>query len=158
MATTCSLTLQEQGQTYCIQDSIGAGATGQVIPTVAQAGTATTQQQTKTVSTTITSTSCNPQVTFKKQYKLIKVLTTDVSDLKVHKYSCTTKVATSVANLTAAQGTAILMTNPVQREIQAGELISSTANAEKAKAFTEQIEAATSTASDKATVAGQLAH
>jgi hypothetical protein len=38
---------------------------------------------------------------------------------------------TSVANVEAAQGTGILMDNPVQREIQAGELISGVANAEK---------------------------
>ena len=49
------------------------------------------------------------------------------------------------------------MASPPQREIREGELIDSVANAEKAKTFTEQIEAATSTASDQATVAGQLA-
>ena len=54
------------------------------------------------------------------------------------------------------RGNATVLTNPVQREIQAGELISPSANAEKAKAFTEQIEAATATPTDKATVAGQL--
>ena len=63
----------------------------------------------------------------------------------------------TVGDLDAAQGTATVLTNPIQREIQAGELVSSTANAEKAKAFTEQIEAATATPTDKATVAGQLA-
>ena len=63
----------------------------------------------------------------------------------------------TVGDLDAAQGTATVLTNPIQREIQAGELVSSTANAERAKAFTEQIEAATATPTDKATVAGQLA-
>ena len=62
----------------------------------------------------------------------------------------------TVGDLNAAQGNATVLTNPVQREIQAGELISPSANAEKAKAFTEQIEAATATPTDKATVAGQL--
>ena len=37
----------------------------------------------------------------------------------------------------------LLDQNPVQRQIQQGELIDGTANAEKAKAFTEQVEAAT---------------
>ena len=43
--------------------------------------------------------------------------------------------------MTAAQGNSIQLDNPVQREIQAGELIDPVANAEKAKAFTEQVEA-----------------
>jgi hypothetical protein len=45
----------------------------------------------------------------------------------------------------------------VQREIQDGELISGVADAEKAAKFTEQIDAATATPSEKATVRGQLA-
>ena len=67
------------------------------------------------------------------------------------------QVKSAVGDLNAAQGNATVLTNPIQREIQAGELVSSTANAERAKAFTEQIEAATATPTDKATVAGQLA-
>jgi len=63
---------------------------------------------------------------------------------------------TAVGNLTAAQGTANLMNNPVQREIQTGELISGAADAAKAAVFTEQIQAATASPSDKATVQGQL--
>ena len=64
--------------------------------------------------------------------------------------------ATAVGNLTAAQGTANIMTNPVQREIQVGELISGAADAAKAAAYTEQVQAATASPSDKATVQGQL--
>jgi hypothetical protein len=62
----------------------------------------------------------------------------------------------SVSQLKAEQGTAIMMDNPVQREIQDGELISGAANAAKASEFTEQIEAATAEPSTKATVRGQL--
>jgi len=62
----------------------------------------------------------------------------------------------SLSKLKSAQGTGIAMDNPVQREIQDGELISGEANAEKAAAFTEQIEAATAEPSTKATVQGQL--
>ena len=65
--------------------------------------------------------------------------------------------ASSVANLDAAQGNAILMSGPAQRAIREGELVDSVTNAEVAKTFTEQIDAATATASDQATVAGQLA-
>ena len=66
------------------------------------------------------------------------------------------QTASSVGNLSSAQGNAILMTNPVQRQIQAGELVDPVANADKASKFTEQVQAATTTASDQATVAGQL--
>jgi len=63
---------------------------------------------------------------------------------------------TGVSDLTAAQGDAIVMNNPTTREIQAGELISGSADAEKAVAFTEQVQAATATPSAQATVKGQL--
>jgi hypothetical protein len=67
------------------------------------------------------------------------------------------QTASSVGNLSSAQGNAILMTNPMQRQIQAGELVDSVANADKASKFTEQVQAATATPTDQATVAGQLA-
>ena len=67
------------------------------------------------------------------------------------------QTASSVGNLASAQGNSILMTNPMQRQIQAGELIDSVANADKASKFTEQVQAATASPTDKATVAGQLA-
>ena len=67
------------------------------------------------------------------------------------------ETASSVGNLQAAQGNAILIENPVQRQVREGELINEVANAETAKKFTEQVQAATATPSDKATVAGQLA-
>ena len=69
---------------------------------------------------------------------------------------------TSVANVEAAQGTGILMNNPVQRKIETdpvtgeSELISGVANAQTAAAFNEQIQAATATPSKQATVQGQL--
>ena len=62
----------------------------------------------------------------------------------------------SVGDLEAAQGTGILIDNPVQRELQDGELITGVADAERASKFTEQIQAAEATPSQKATVQGQL--
>jgi hypothetical protein len=62
----------------------------------------------------------------------------------------------AVSEIEAAQGIALKMDNPVQRELQAGEIIEPAANAEKASKFTEQIQAATATPSDRATVKGQL--
>jgi len=66
------------------------------------------------------------------------------------------QTASSVGNVSAAQGNAILIDNPVQRQIQDGELISGVADAQTAAAFTEQIQAATATPSQQATVQGQL--
>jgi hypothetical protein len=66
------------------------------------------------------------------------------------------QTASSVGNLTSAQGNAILLENPVQRQVQSGELVSGAANAETASAYAEQIQAASATPSDKATVQGQL--
>ena len=63
---------------------------------------------------------------------------------------------TSVSNLEAAQGTATMVNSPDARAIQEGELISGVADATKAAAFTEQIQAAEATPTKQATVQGQL--
>ncbi len=62
----------------------------------------------------------------------------------------------AVSGLQAAQGAATMMQNPVQREIQQGELVSGAADAAKAAQFTEQIQAAQATPTKQATVQGQL--
>jgi len=67
-----------------------------------------------------------------------------------------TQDESSVSGLKAAEGTAHIMENPVQRELQDGELVTGAADAAKAARFTEQIQAAEATPSDKATVQGQL--
>ena len=67
-----------------------------------------------------------------------------------------TPTDTAVSNLAAAQGQAIVLNNPVTREIQAGEIITGSADATTAAAFTEQVQAATATPSTQATVQGQL--
>ena len=66
-------------------------------------------------------------------------------------------IKSSVSDLEAAQGTAAILENPIERKIQEGELIEGVANAEVASKYTEEIEAATATPSEKATVSGQLA-
>ena len=68
------------------------------------------------------------------------------------------QTATSVGNVQAAQGNAILMTNPVQRQIQQGELVSEAANAQTAAQYSEQIQAASATPTQQALVQGQLAN
>ena len=71
------------------------------------------------------------------------------------------QTASSVGNLQAAQGNAILMNNPQQRQIQQGELISGTGvDATKAAQATAQTQAAAATAqpSTQALVQTQLAN
>ena len=63
----------------------------------------------------------------------------------------------SLEGMKSAQGEGILMNNPVQREVQAEELVSGSAvDATKVKALTESIQAAEATPTKQATVAGQL--
>jgi len=74
------------------------------------------------------------------------------------KVTAAQQTASSVGSLTAAQGNATLIDNPVQRQVQSGELISGgVANAQTASTYAEQIQAATATPSAQATVQGQLA-
>ena len=70
--------------------------------------------------------------------------TTDVSDPRAQGIAAQQTASSVWLMLQAAQGNAIQLANPPQREIREGELIDPVANAEKAKTFTEQIEAATS--------------
>ena len=81
---------------------------------------------------------------------------TDATDSNA-KVVAAQQTASSVSNITAAQGNSIVLNNPTTRKIQTGELVDGVANAETASAYTEQVQAATSTASEQATVAGQLA-
>lgn len=87
---------------------------------------------------------------------------TAVADLQAAQVQAPTQItaaqqdASAVSGLQAAQGAASVLTNPVQRQIQTGELVSEAANAQTAATFTEQIEAATAQPSTQATVQGQL--
>ena len=131
------------------------GVTGQVALPAAQAGTATAQQQQQTQAQQLQAQAVTPQI--REALQTIEGAQVTDTERTRSQVQAQQQVGTSVADLTAAQGVATQMTNPIQREIQAGELISPTADAEKAKVFTEQIEAATATPSEKATVQGQLA-
>jgi hypothetical protein len=69
------------------------------------------------------------------------------------------QTTSSISDMQAAQGTAYLMDNPVQRELQAGEIISGSAvDASKVNQLMETVEAAQATPSEKATVQGQLSN
>ena len=67
------------------------------------------------------------------------------------------QTTSAVADLSAAQGNTTLLNNPIQRQIQSGEIVTGAANAQTASNYAEQIQAATATPSEKATVQGQLA-
>ena len=144
--------------TPVMQEQIIDPTTGQLTSTpVAPTYGAETAQA--SAPTTVTSTSmdaaqASPQV--QNALQANTAAQTDASDPKAQVVAAQ-QTATSVANVTAAQGSAITLNNPSTRQIQTGELIDGVADAEKAKAFTEQVQASTATPSEQATVAGQLA-
>ena len=117
------------------------------------AETATATQPEKTDITTVTPEDVKPEVD-----EVINALNAAQANPDDPRLEITAQEQTksSVSDLNAAQGSGILIDNPVQREIKEGELISGVADAEKAAKFTEQIDAATATPSEKATVRGQL--
>ncbi len=85
----------------------------------------------------------------------VQAAQTDPDDAR-SKVVAAEQTKSAVSDLDAAKGTAHLIENPVQRKIEEGELISGSADAEKAKQFTEEIQAAEATPSQEATTAGQL--
>ena len=144
---TPTTTQQTAGQ------DIGTGVgqlSGQVAIPTAMAATATAQGVQKTPAQQMQEQQVQQQV----QY------ITDATQAQQGDVTKTIQPATldksSVSELQAAQGTATQMVNPVQRQIQAGELVSGAANAQTASQYTEQIQEATATPTKKATVAGQL--
>ena len=139
-------TLQETGQ--MVNPATGQ-VTGAIQTPIAQAGLAFTQAPTPSQATQIT-----PATTQQDMAQLQAQAQQTTPPVTVQ---AQTAGGTSVSNLDAAQGTAIEMQNPVQRQIQQGELISPAANAQTASQFTEQIQSATATPTEQATVAGQLA-
>ena len=135
-----------------VGDGVGQ-LTGDVALGTAQASTTTINQQDATSANTITADTVATDVN--KAVENLQGATT-VLDLQ-SQVSAAQQETSAVSGLEAAQGVATTMENPVQREIQDGELISGAANAEKAAKYTEQIQAATALPSEKATVQGQLA-
>lgn len=80
---------------------------------------------------------------------------TDPNDPRA-KITAQASTKSMVGDLTAAEGVAHVIDSPAKRELEAGEIVEPVANAEKAKKFTEEVQAATATPSEKATVAGQM--
>ena len=132
--------------------------TGQLAPaptaTTTIAGTQTADPAQQVTATKMEAAQSAPAIQTAVQAN--QAAQTDPNDPRA-KVTAAQQTTSSVGDLSAAQGNATLMENPTQREIQDGELISGVADAEKASKFTEQIQAATATPSEKATVQGQLA-
>ena len=142
--------------TIATSDQLVSGSAGQLDPRdVATASTAQTTQaqtpqqtQTKTMQASTTAEDVNAALNATQAAQ-------GTVDPKAQVLAAQ-QTATSVSDVQAAQGNAVLMTNPVQRQIQDGELISPAANAEKAAQFTEQVQAAEAIPTKQATVQGQL--
>ncbi len=131
------------GQAY----PIAPFAQSATVPSTAQAGMPMTQPATFMVSG-----ATSPQV--QAQTGALQAVEGEVSEQA--NIDAAQQLQTSVSGIEAAQGTATMINNPVQRQIQDGEIVSGAANAETASKFAEQIDAATATPTKKATVAGQL--
>ena len=88
--------------------------------------------------------------------KALEAAQTNPDDVRA-KVNAQSATESLVGSKEAAQGEAILINSPAKRELEAGEIVDPVANAEKASKFTEEVQAATATPSEKATVQGQLA-
>jgi len=144
--------------TQLTQGQMLAPTSGQVSGTVsvptAMAQTTMAEQQTASQANLMDAQSVAEQVN--TSLDTLQAAQTDPADPRSQVLAAQ-QTASSVGDLSSAQGNAILINNPVQREIQAGELINGVADAQKASTYTEQIQAATATPTEKATVQGQLA-
>ena len=135
-------------------DTSQGQVSGAVAVPTAMATTTQAQVPTATAANTMTPATTTDEVSTALEATSAAQLNLDDPRSKV---IAAQQTATSVADLSAAQGNATLLANPVQRQIETGELVSGVANAQTASTYTEQIQAATATPSSQATVQGQLA-
>ena len=149
-------TITPVGTVATPQQDINIGA-GQVAGTVAvptaQAGTALAAQPVDTAANVMEAATAAPAINTAMQ--ATQAAQADPQDPRAQ-VTAAQQTATSVGNLSAAQGNATLINSPVQRQIQSGELITGAADAQTAATFTEQVQAAEATPSTQATVQGQL--
>jgi hypothetical protein len=143
------------GAEQFIPEGTGALSGDKVAVSTAQAAIAQADAVTEKTANTMQAAQSAPGVN--TALDTVRAAQTNPDDPRA-KITAAQQTASSVGNLDAAQGNAILMDSPVQRQIQNGELISGVANAQTAAQFTEQIQAAEATPSQQATVQGQLAN
>ena len=144
--------------TQATQDQMIGSGVGQVsgtvaVPTSMATTTGTTQPEAMTAQSMTADTAIDAVDTALNATQAAQLNPNDPRS----QVTAAQQTVSSVGNLNEAQGNATLMSNPVQRQIQSGEIISGAANAETASTYAEQIQAATATPTDQATVAGQLA-
>jgi len=127
-------------------------ATPEVTPTtIADVTTAATPAPTP--ASLIQATTAAPEV--KKETEALQPVVGAVTEGATVKAAQQTE--SSLEGLKAAQGTGILMENPVQRKVEEGEIISGSAvDAAKVNKLAESIQAAEATPTKQATVQGQL--
>jgi len=150
---------QTMGQTFDPSQYVmpGTGTLyGQVATPTAMALTAQAQQPTQTQANTMQAATAAPAVD--SAMNATQAAQANPQDPR-NQVTAAQQTASSVGNLQAAQGNAVLINNPVQRQIQQGELISGTGvDATKAAQVTAQTQAAAATAnpSQQTMVANQL--
>ena len=122
--------------------------TGQVQTPTTMAGTYTAGQQTSTQANIVQADTAAGAVD--AAVSATQAAQADPTDPR-SQVTAAQQTASSVGNLQAAQGNAVLINNPVQRQIQNGELISNTGvDAVKAAQVTAQTDAAAATANPTA--------
>ena len=142
---------QEAGQFIPAGSGQVSGEFG--VSDVALAGTATAAAVTQPETATYEADLSQDKVM--SQTAALEAAQTDPDDPRA-KVTAQETTRSMIRDLDAAQCTGILMDNPVQRKIEAGELVSGAANAQTAAKFMEEVQAAEAQPSQKATVAGQL--
>jgi len=142
---------QTMGQTFDPTQYImpGTGSLyGQVATPTAMALTAQAQQPTQTQVNTMQAAQAAPGVD--SAMNATQAAQANPQDPRAQ-ITAAQQTTSSVGNLQAAQGNAFLINNPVQRQLQNGELISGTGvDAAKAAALTAQTQAAAATANPSA--------
>jgi len=148
-------TIAAETQVDAAQDvATGTGAvTGQVAVPTATAATAQAAPVAQTQANVMQASQAAPAVDAAMQ--ATQAAQANPQDPRAQ-VTAAQQTASSVGNLQAAQGNASLINNPVQRQIQQGELISGVADAATASAFTAQVQAAQATPTQQAMVQGQL--
>ena len=130
-----------------IQPGVGT-VTGQVGVGTQLASTSTATAPSQTAATTITADTSSAKVD--AVVDATNAAKADPNDPRLQ-ISAAQQTQSSVGNLQAAQGTGILINNPVQRQIQQGELITGTGvDATKAAQVTAQTDAAAAQANPSA--------
>jgi len=138
-------------QNQAVDTTLGQ-VSGTIAPTATTATTAQATGQAATPATTMTAGTAATEVGIATDTLTAAQGAVDPRAI----VAAQSTVNTGVSNLNAVQGTGILMNNPNQRKVETGELVSGAANAQTAANFTEQVQAAEATPTNKATIQGQL--